>query len=87
MFVLFGLLFVCLEDVNETFEYFVENAEENVDNLMDSVERVYVWEKYGRTRRSETRRFPPETWKIYTSVLNGDHRMDNVLEGWHCKFQ
>lgn len=42
MFMLFGLLFVCLEDVNETFEYLVETAEESIDNLMDSVERVYV---------------------------------------------
>lgn len=42
MFMIFGLLFVCLEDVNETFEYLVETAEESIDNLMDSVERVYV---------------------------------------------
>ena len=87
MFMLFGLLFVCLEDVNETFEYLVETTEESTDNLMDSVERVYVWEKYGGTRRSEALRFPPETWKVCTSVLNGDHQMDNVLEGWQSKFQ
>lgn len=37
---LFGLRFVCLEDVNETFEYFVE--EENVDDLMGYVERMYL---------------------------------------------
>lgn len=87
MFMLSGLLFVCLEDVNETFEYLVETAEESIDNLMDSVERVYVQETYGRTRRSEALRFPPETWKVSASVLNGDHKMDNVLEGWHSKFQ
>ena len=31
---------MCLEDVNETFEYFVE--EENVDDLMGYVERMYL---------------------------------------------
>lgn len=30
--------FVPLEDVNETFEYIVENAEENFNDLMDYVE-------------------------------------------------
>lgn len=32
---LFGLRFVSLEDVNETIEYLVENAEEKVDDLLD----------------------------------------------------
>ena len=75
MFMLFGLLFVCLEDVNETFEYFVENAEENVDNLMDSVERVYVWEKYGRTRRSGLEDFHQKLGKFI-------HQYWMVTTGW-----
>ena len=33
---------MCLEDIYETFEYLVEYAEENVDDLTDYVERAYV---------------------------------------------
>ena len=31
-----------VEDVSETFEYVVENAEENLDDLMDYGEKVYA---------------------------------------------
>ena len=86
---LLGLQFVPLEDVNETFECIVENAEENVDNLMDYAERVYVHGRHGRSsrkpedhgRRPEDPRFPPESWNVYTSVLNRDHRTNNTVEG------
>lgn len=40
-----------LEDVNETFEYIVENAEENLDELMGCVERVYISGRHGRGKR------------------------------------
>ena len=57
-FMLFGLPFVSLED-----KYTVENAEENLDNLMDYVERVYAWGRCARGRgRPEVPRFSPETW-------------------------
>lgn len=39
---LFGLPFVPLEDINETFVYTVENAEENLGDLMNYVDRVYA---------------------------------------------
>ena len=34
---LFGLLFVPVQDVNETAEYIMEKTEENLDDLMDYV--------------------------------------------------
>ena len=77
---LFGLPFVPLEDVNETFEYIVRNAEGNLDDLMDYVVRVYVPGRHGRGgRRQEAPRFPLETWNVYIAVLNGDHRMNNAV--------
>lgn len=45
---LFGLLFVPMEDINETFEYTVENTEENLDGLMNYVDRVYVHGRHSR---------------------------------------
>ena len=81
------LPFVTMEDVNETFEY-VKNEEANLDNLMDYVERVYVLGRHERVRRRpEAPRVPPGTWNVYTLVVNGKHRTNNAVQGWHSKFQ
>lgn len=45
---LFGLPFVPLEDVNETSKHIAENAEENLDDLMDYVEKKYAHGRHGR---------------------------------------
>ena len=82
-----ALLPVSLGDVNEILGYIVEIAGKKVDDLMDHVVSVHVYGSLGRGIRPQVLRFPPETWKVSASVLNGDHRMDNVLEGWHSKFQ
>lgn len=63
----FGLPFVPLEDGNETFEYILENAEENLDDPVDSVERVNDHRRCGRGRTPpEASRSPPETLNFYT---------------------
>ena len=41
-------LFVPLEDVNETFEYILENAGENLYYSMDYVKKTYVCRRYGK---------------------------------------
>lgn len=50
---------ICVvEDVSETLEYIVEKAEENLDDLMDYAEKVYVYGKCGRgIRRPGAPRF------------------------------
>lgn len=73
---MFELAFIPLKHVNETFEYTVENSEENVYDLIDYAERVHVCGRCGRgKRRPEAPRFLPETWHVYRSVLNGNNRM------------
>ena len=44
---LFGLLCLPLEYVNEIFEYIVENSEENLDNLMAYFKKVYACGRCG----------------------------------------
>lgn len=39
---------VSLEDVNKTFEYTEESAEENLDDLMDYVEEAYDMESMAK---------------------------------------
>ena len=82
-----ALLSVSLEDVNENFGYIVEIAEKNLDDLMDHVVRVHVRGNLGRGIRSQVLRFPPETWNIFISTLNSNHRTNNRVGGCHSKFQ
>lgn len=64
------LLFGPLKDINETFEYIVDNAKENLDGLVDYVEVGFVHGRLGRGRRSDAPRLPPETLALYTSALH-----------------
>lgn len=86
-FLLFALLFVSLEDVNEIFGYIVEIEEKKLDDLMDHVVTVHVHGRLGRGIRPQVLRFPPETWNIFISALNSNHRTNNTVEGCHSKFQ
>ena len=36
-----------------------------------------LWKQGRGRRRSKAPRLPPETWNVYTSVLNGNHKMNN----------
>lgn len=76
------------KNVNETFGHIMENVKENLDDLMDYVERVYVYGRMGRgRRRSGIPRFPPETWECLYLSTERDHRMNNAVKGQHREFQ
>lgn len=47
---LFGLPFV--QDINEVFEYIMEKTEENLDDLVDYVEKVYSQGRFGRGKQN-----------------------------------
>ena len=57
-----------------------------LDDLMDHVVRVRVHGSLGRGIRPQVLRFPPETWNIFLSAPNSNHRT-NTVEGCHSKFQ
>lgn len=82
-----ALLPVSLGDVNEILGYIVEIAGKKVDDLMDHVMSVHVYGSLGRGIRPQVLRFPPETWNIFISALNSNHRTNNTVEGCHSKFQ
>ena len=31
--------------------------------------------------------FPPQYWSVYQRVLDGEPRTNNLIEGWHRRFQ
>lgn len=49
---------------------------------------MYVHGKKGRSRTPGAARFPPETWNVYNSVLNGNQSnivkvgITNFKSGW-----
>ncbi|CDW58273.1 FLYWCH and MULE domain containing protein [Trichuris trichiura] len=85
---LFALPFVPLEDVGEAFEHIAETAEEDLDDLINYFERLFVHGRPGKgERQPEPPKFPPETWNCYALVLSTEYEKDVVLKGWHEKFQ
>ena len=41
------------------------------------LESMSLWKQGRGRRRSKAPRVPPETWNVYISVLNGNHKMNN----------
>jgi len=88
---LFGLPFVPLvDDVEEVFNM-LQDDEEMPDELLevyDMIERTYIFGVPVRgRRRAVAPRFPPEQWNVYDSVIHEKHRTNNMVEGYHNKFQ
>ncbi len=48
--------------------------------LLEYVERVHVGSE------GLAAQFPPSTWNIHLQTLQGDHRTNNLCEGWTNKF-
>lgn len=69
-----------LEDVNEAFEYILENAEENLDYSMDYVEKTYVCRRYGKAEDQKFQDFHHKVGMIVTLILNGGTNNSGNLE-------
>lgn len=57
-----ALLFGPLKDINETFEYIVDKAKENLDGLVDYVEVGLSMEDLLEGRRSDAQDFHQKLW-------------------------
>jgi len=65
------------------------------DDMPDALLEVYEMVKvtYVRGRRARGRRpaveprFPPPVWNAYEAVIHDEHRTNNMVEGYHNKFQ
>lgn len=85
---LLGLPFVPLAEVEDVLDYVGERCDDDLQELVDYVDRVYVTGVRARgRRRAVAARFPPETWNVYNACVNGEQRTNNAVEGWHNRFQ
>ena len=80
-----ALPFIPEEDLFSVFDDILAELHEDVVPLWDYVELNYV---RGRVRRNRTTppRYSPSLWNTYTSVIDGIHRTNNMVEAWHGKF-
>lgn len=80
---LLALPFLPREDIEDIFDSFVNPLPEieAIDTLLDYIERTYI-----RGRRGPAR-FPPDIWVVNDLVHEGIQRTNNVVEGWHSRFQ
>ena len=83
-----ALAFVPELDVEKTFDELIthEDFDHRVQPIADYFE--YTW--IGRPACRGSRRAPVfliNLWYAYQRTLNGEHRTNNNIEGWHKSFQ
>lgn len=86
--ILLAIPFVPLVDVEEAFDLIYDEVHDDCITLADYVEKTYVRGTPARGRRRATApRFSPQKWNVYQQVIDRSQRTNNVVEGWHSKFQ
>ncbi|KAB0805687.1 hypothetical protein PPYR_02657 [Photinus pyralis] len=72
-----------LEAFDELVEY--ENFPPEAQPIVDYFEDIYIGRRARRQRRPPI--FSIEMWNMYQRTLDGRHRTNNNIEGWHRGFQ
>lgn len=89
---LLALAFVPIADVSRAYQLIKAEAPEELEDVVKYFGEYYVIGKpatgRGRGRvRALPPRYPIEFWNVYDATLNGQHRTNNVSEGWHNRFR
>ncbi|KAK3931052.1 Thyrotropin receptor [Frankliniella fusca] len=79
---LMALPFVPLADLEDTFDTIVEQCDDRVLSVTNSLEATYIC----ATVTCDVD-FPPELWNVYEQATENVARTTNVVEWWHSKFQ
>jgi len=80
-----ALAFVPEDHVANAFMELRENADENLDDVLDLIEDYYI---LGRRRgsRRQAPPFPPATWNVRERTLQGIPRTNNSVEAWNRRW-
>ena len=92
-----ALAFVPLNDVVDAFETVASSMADEMAPLITYYRQTYAG-SYDRTsafrdgkivilRTYNQPMFPPQYWSVYQRVLDGEPRTNNLIEGWHRRFQ
>ncbi len=83
-----ALAFVSKADVLTSFTELRRKCPAELHGVYDEFEEFFITGKPARGRRPATRpRCPISLWNQYEKAINKSHRTNNVLEGWHNRFQ
>lgn len=82
-----ALAYVPVEQVPRVFKLLQEHVNEELEEVIDYLKEYYVIGRPGRgRRRAVPPRYEPALWNQYDAALTGDHKTNNISEGWHNRF-
>ncbi|KAE8746158.1 hypothetical protein FOCC_FOCC007159 [Frankliniella occidentalis] len=82
-----ALPFVPIPELDATFDAVVDAMDDRVVPLATTMESTYLRGATLRRRRAVPPRFPPALWNVHQQAVDDQARTNNVVEGWHSKFQ
>ncbi|XP_022170329.1 uncharacterized protein LOC111033737 [Myzus persicae] len=88
-----GLAFLPLEHVFEGMAYLKTIVSPEGEDLLNYFDATYVngpLRKVGAGTKFKFKKisplFPPNTWNVHKTTMNGDHRTNNICESWNNRF-
>lgn len=84
-----ALAFVPAEDVIDSFHTLINNEEfdRRAIAVATYFEDVWIGAPDRHTNIRAAPLFPLEMWNMHEQALEGSHRTNNSMEGWHRRFQ
>ncbi|KAK3908569.1 FLYWCH-type zinc finger-containing protein 1 [Frankliniella fusca] len=85
---LLALAFVPPDDVKEVFRDLQRSLPHPLTPIVTYLKETYIMGTTNRrTRRLNPPRYPVSMWNQYGATLRGEHRTNNLSEGWHNRFR
>lgn len=81
-----SVAFVPPDDVEEVFDALAETLPDNLQDLADYFERVYIKGIRRRRGRRTPPQYAPALWNQFEAIANNEPRTNNLTEGWHHRF-
>lgn len=82
-----ALAFVPVADVPSVFRKLSESAIPDLLPVMKYFEETYIGIKAQGRRAAKPPTYPVELWNQREAALAGEHKTNNVSEGWHNRFR
>lgn len=82
-----ALAFVPVSEVARIYRLLLDEVDEDLLPVLESFGETYILGRPGRgRRRTVAPRYPPESWNQYDAAIVGEHKTNNLSEGWHNRF-
>lgn len=82
-----ALAFVPVNDIPAVFKKLNRFATPMLTNVLQYFERNYIGIPARGRRAAVNPLYPPALWNQRDAALNGNHKTNNISEGWHNRFR